>query len=56
MLEKLKEAYVKARYSPHYQISADELAWLVEQIQELGSVVHTICTERLAELKAKALH
>ncbi len=56
MFEKLKEAYVKARCSPHYQISAEELAWLVEQIRELGSVVHTICTERLAEPRTKALH
>lgn len=56
MFEKLKEAYVKARYSPHYQISAEELAWLVEQIQELGSVVHSICTERLAELEIKTAH
>lgn len=26
--EKLKDAYVKARYSKHYWIAADELAWL----------------------------
>ena len=56
MFEKLKEAYVKARYSPHYQISTEELAWLVEQIEELGRVVHTICTERLTELSDKAKH
>ncbi len=50
MFEKLKEAYVKARYSKHYKISSDELKWLSEQIEELGRVVHTVCTERIETL------
>jgi predicted nucleotidyltransferase/HEPN domain-containing protein len=50
MFEKLKDAYVKARYSKHYRISAEELTWLGTQVEELGRVVHTICTERLAAL------
>src|SRR5690606_3273644 len=29
--EKLKDAYVKARYSKHYRITEDELAWLGER-------------------------
>lgn len=49
--EKLKEAYVKARYSKHYRINEDELGWLCEQIEELGRVVHTICLERLTALE-----
>lgn len=53
MFEKLKEAYVKARYSKHYRISGEELAWLAEQIDELGRVVHAICSERIAELEAQ---
>lgn len=52
MFEKLKDAYVKARYSKHYRISVDELAWLSERIEELGRVVHTICLERIAQLEA----
>jgi len=51
MFEKLKEAYVKARYSKHYRISEEELAWLGEQVEELGRVVHAICSERIAELE-----
>lgn len=51
MFEKLKEAYVKARYSKHYKISADELQWLGEQIEELGRVVHAICLERIEALE-----
>ena len=49
--EKLKEAYVKARYSKHYRINKEELMWLGEQIEELGRVVHTICSERITALE-----
>jgi len=52
MFEKLKEAYVKARYSKHYRISEEELAWLGEQVEELGRVVHAVCSERIVELYA----
>ena len=51
--EKLKEAYVKARYSQHYRITKEELEWLGEQVEELGRVVHKVCSERLATLKTE---
>jgi predicted nucleotidyltransferase/HEPN domain-containing protein len=54
MFEKLKDAYVKARYSKHYRITEEELAWLGTQVEELGRVVHTVCTERLAALEEAA--
>ena len=54
MFEKLKQAYVKARYSKHYRISEEELTWLGEQVEELGRVVHAVCSERIAELEASA--
>lgn len=54
MFEKLKEAYVKARYSKHYRISEEELAWLGERVEELGREVHEICSERIAQLDATA--
>ncbi|PNQ75483.1 HEPN domain-containing protein [Qipengyuania flava] len=53
--EKLKEAYVKARYSKHYRIEKEELDWLGEQVEQLGRVVHKVCLERLEKLKAEAL-
>ncbi|MFN3724697.1 MAG: nucleotidyltransferase domain-containing protein [Allosphingosinicella sp.] len=53
MFEKLKAAYVKARYSKHYRISEDELAWLGERVEELGQVVHTVCLDRIAMLEAQ---
>ncbi|WP_375285076.1 HEPN domain-containing protein, partial [Sphingobium yanoikuyae] len=52
MFEKLKDAYVKARYSKHYTVSEDELTWLASKVEELGRVVHTVCGEKIAELEA----
>lgn len=54
MFEKLKEAYVKARYSKHYRISADELTWLSAHIEELGRVVQEVCLERIQMLERNA--
>jgi HEPN domain-containing protein len=51
---KLKDAYVKARYSKHYRITEEELAWLGEQVEELGRVVHAICSERITVLEKSA--
>jgi uncharacterized protein len=51
MFEKLKDAYVKARYSKHYRITDEELAWLGERIEELGRAVHSVCSERIYELE-----
>ncbi|MGQ3230101.1 MAG: HEPN domain-containing protein [Blastomonas fulva] len=55
LFEKLKEAYVKARYSKHYRITEEELLWLGGCVEELGRAVHAICSERIADLQAKAL-
>lgn len=52
--EKLKEAYVKARYSKHYRISEGELAWLGERVAALGRVVEVICEEHIAALERSA--
>ena len=52
--EKLKEAYVKARYSKHYRITEEELTWLGGCVEELGRAVHAVCSERIAELEANA--
>ena len=54
MFQKLKEAYTKARYSKHYKISEEELAWLGERVEELGRVVHQVCTDKLAALEDAA--
>ncbi|WP_342588629.1 HEPN domain-containing protein [Neorhizobium huautlense] len=46
--ERLDRAYVDARYSPHYEITVEELQWLVERIQVLQGLVEQICKEALA--------
>ena len=51
MFQKLKEAYTKARYSKHYRISEEELTWLGARVEELGRVVHQVCTDKIAELE-----
>mgnify|MGYP001549395896 CR=1 FL=1 len=47
--ELLRQAYVNARYSPHYKISDEELTWLGERVAVLQDLVRRICEERLAE-------
>jgi hypothetical protein len=42
---------VKARYSPRYEISSEELAWLGERVEELGRIVLSVCEERIANLE-----
>lgn len=54
MFEKLKDAYVKARFSKHYKIDADELVWLGQRVEELGQAVLALCHERLAKLEEDA--
>ncbi len=49
--EKLKEAYVKARFSSHYMATEDELGWYNGCIEELGRAVQTICSERIMALE-----
>ena len=54
MFQKLKEAYTKARYSKHYKISEEELTWLGARVDELGRVMHQVCTDKIAELEKAA--
>jgi len=46
----LREAYIKARYSREYAISAEELAWLAERVTMLQGLVRELCTARIAQL------
>ena len=52
--ELLREAYVKARYSRHYRISEDQLAWLSGRVELLQSIVRGLCEQRIAELSEAA--
>jgi predicted nucleotidyltransferase/HEPN domain-containing protein len=52
--EKLKEAYVKARYSRHYRISEDELTWLSDRVSALASAVEAVCNDRIGAIQSEA--
>jgi hypothetical protein len=42
---------VKARYSKHFRITEEELAWLGQRVEALGRVVQVICEEHIATLE-----
>ncbi|AZO32455.1 HEPN domain-containing protein [Mesorhizobium sp. M1B.F.Ca.ET.045.04.1.1] len=44
---RLDRAYVDARYSPHYEITGEELGWLVERVKSLQKTVAALCAEKL---------
>jgi predicted nucleotidyltransferase/HEPN domain-containing protein len=52
--ELLRDAYVKARYSRHYRIGGEQLAWLSERVELLQAIVRELCESRIAELAEAA--
>jgi predicted nucleotidyltransferase/HEPN domain-containing protein len=52
--ELLRAAYVKARYSRHYKITAGELEWLAIRVDALRDVVQAVCSERISKLRIEA--
>lgn len=46
--ELLRRAYVDARYSQHYKITPEELAWLIERVGVLRNLIEKACADRLA--------
>jgi predicted nucleotidyltransferase len=51
--ELLRRAYVDARYSLHYKITAEELTWLGEHVTVLQTLVKSVCEDRLDVLKSQ---
>lgn len=52
--ELLRAAYVKSRYSRHYRITDEELAYLTERVERLREIVRAACEKRLAEMRLAA--
>jgi predicted nucleotidyltransferase/HEPN domain-containing protein len=52
--DRLRRAYVEARYSADYQVTDEELAWLVERVSFLQEAVKSACERHLTELGTKA--
>src|SRR5258708_1182732 len=51
---RLKEAYIKARYSREYRISNTELEWLGSRVELLKTLVERACLTRLETLEQAA--
>lgn len=45
--ELLRQAYVNARYSPHFKVTDSELTWLGERVELLQDLVDEICRRKL---------
>ncbi|MFL9839832.1 HEPN domain-containing protein [Sphingomonas sp. ST-64] len=50
----LRDAYVKARYSRSYRITAEELEWISERVAALQTLVREACEQRIETLAAAA--
>jgi len=48
LFDLLKKAYIDARYSKKYRITAEELSALGERVRDLGSLVERACREKIA--------
>lgn len=51
---RLREAYIKARYSREYRITNDQLEWLGSRVDLLKSLVERACLARLETLEQAA--
>lgn len=49
----VNEAYVKARYSQHYEITEEALVWLLDRTETLIDIVEKACRNHLERLKAE---
>lgn len=45
--ELLRQAYVNARYSPHYVVTDEELRWMAKHVGDLEALVKVACERRL---------
>jgi hypothetical protein len=51
---RLREAYIKARYSREYCVTSDQLEWLLSRIELLKTLVERACLARLQTLEQAA--
>lgn len=52
--ELIRAAYVKARYSRHYRITEEELAWIEERVSHLRDLIREVSLARISELEQAA--
>ena len=51
---RLREAYIKARYSREYRITSEQLDWLGSRVELLKTLVERACLARLEMLEQAA--
>ncbi|TBR44841.1 HEPN domain-containing protein [Marinomonas agarivorans] len=49
--QRLKRAYIDARYSEQYEITLEELNWLIEEVEKLKVITEAVCQAEIAGLK-----
>jgi HEPN domain-containing protein/predicted nucleotidyltransferase len=49
--QRLKRAYIDARYSEHYAITQDELGWLANEVDQLKSTIKILCGNHISRLQ-----
>ncbi|QMV13634.1 HEPN domain-containing protein [Vibrio spartinae] len=47
--QRLKRAYIDARYSEHYEITAEELTYLQSEVDKLREITERVCRERIGD-------
>ncbi|MDH2432408.1 HEPN domain-containing protein [Pokkaliibacter sp. MBI-7] len=52
--QRLKRAYVDARYSEHYEITTEELEWLASEVERLRQLTEEVCQARITALTEQA--
>jgi len=50
----IRRAYVEARYSDFYKVSAEHLAWMDDRVKMLQATIRTIALERIEMLRSAA--
>jgi uncharacterized protein len=45
--QRLKRAYVDARYSEHYEITVEELSWLADEVTKLQALTEAVCQAKI---------
>ena len=49
--QRLKRAYVDARYSEHFDITEDELHWLANEVEKLKVLTEEVCQAKIESLQ-----
>lgn len=49
--KRLKRAYIDARFKKDYEITREELDWLLDQVESLKALTETACREKIGQIR-----